>query len=166
MSLFKFLCGLVLVQHMACVRLLIVNPKCHICFHGRNESSSLLRWSKTRHSRGTCNENHCEGNLKTILRSGWILGHYHLETKSAQGRPLFSHINAPSTQTVKTNTPTHSTIHWGTDYEPVHNTNRECTIIRRPPQGHLNSGVKQSPPGEILLPYLHKPCMSWTCFAS
>lgn len=93
------------------------------------ESSSLLRWSETSLSRRT----QTRTIVKVISKPVWNQGErvistntipMAVETGSAQERPLSWHIkNEPSRRKAKTNTPTLSTRHWGTDYEAVHKTN-------------------------------------------
>lgn len=92
------------------------------------ESSSLLRLTWDQLLQTNPNKNHCEGNLKTSLKSGWKSDFTNtisiaVETGSAQERPLSLHKNEISQSKAKTNTPTLSTRHWGTDYEAVHKTN-------------------------------------------
>ncbi len=118
---------LILVQHMSCVCLLFVNPECHICLHGRGKliSPTLIRDQPLQMNP---NKSHCEGNLKPVWDQGERVTSTNtisiaVETGSAQEGPLSSHKKTRLLRRAKTNTPTLSTRHWGTDYEAVHKTN-------------------------------------------
>lgn len=113
--------------NMFCVCLLFVNPECHICLHGRGKliSPTLIRDQPLQMNP---NKSHCEGNLKTSLRSGWEsdFHQYHLHSSGNRISTRRTLVLAQKTRLLrraKTNTPTLSTRHWGTDYEAVHKTN-------------------------------------------
>ncbi len=128
-KLFECLCGL--ISHscstcLVCVYSLLIQNVTSVST--ATESSSLLRWSETSLSRWT----QTRAIVKVISKPVWDQGErvtstntisIAVETGSAQERPLSSHKKTRLLRRAKTNTPTLSTRHWGTDYEAVHKTN-------------------------------------------
>lgn len=109
---------------MPCVCLLVyLNPERHICLHGRGKiiSPTLIRDQPLQMNP---NKNYCEGNLKTSLKSNHQYHPHGSGNRISTRKTLVpAYKNEPSRRKAKTNTPTLSTRHWGTDYEAVHKTN-------------------------------------------